>query len=90
MARETVSFSIQAEKLWKSFFPVPFCFMGMGIFRVWTETLYANSQVDFPALSFGILVSFFDAYALFDYLSAFILVLLAVFAKRIVPLYTHP
>lgn len=90
MARETVSFSIQAEKLWKSFFPVPFCFMGMGIFRVWTETLYANSQVDFPALSFGTLVSFFDAYALFDYLSAFILVLLAIFAKRIAPLYTHP
>lgn len=64
--------------------------MGMGIFRVWTETLYTNSQVSFPALSFEALGSFFDAYALFDYLSAFILVLLAIFAKKIAPLYAHP
>ena len=90
MAQEAVTFSARAEKIWKSFFPVPFCFMGMGIFRVWTETLYANSQISFPALSFGPLVSFFDAYALFDYLSAFILVLLAIFAKRIAPFYAHP
>lgn len=64
--------------------------MGMGIFRVWTETLYTNSQVSFPALSFEALGSFFDAYALFDYLSAFVLVLLAIFAKKIAPLYAHP
>lgn len=58
--------------------------MGMGIFRVWTETLYTNSQVSFPALSFEALGSFFD------YLSAFVLVLLAIFAKKIAPLYAHP
>lgn len=64
--------------------------MGMGIFRVWTETLYCNSQITFPALSFGPVASVFDAYALFDYSSAFVLVLLAVFAKRLAPLYSHP
>ena len=90
MGREATSLSAKAEKLWKSFFPVPFCFMGMGLFRVWTETLYANSQIAFPALSSGSLGPFLDAYALFDYLSAFILVILAVFAKRIAPLYAHP
>lgn len=90
MGREAASLSAKAEKLWKSFFPVPFCFMGMGLFRVWTETLYANSQIAFPALSSGSLGPFLDAYALFDYLSAFILVILAVFAKRIAPLYAHP
>lgn len=89
VADGVASFSTKAEKLWKSFFPVPFCFMGMGIFRVWTETLYSNTQITFPALSSGAMLQFLDAYALFDYLSAFILVLLAISAKKLAPLYTH-
>ncbi|MEG0757995.1 MAG: hypothetical protein RR505_06265, partial [Raoultibacter sp.] len=45
--------------------------------------------ITFPALSSGTVAPFLDAYAVFDYLSAFILVLLAISAKKIAPLYTH-
>lgn len=62
----TESLGARAEKAWKSFFPVPFCFMGMGIFRVWTETLYSNTQISFPTLTSGALAPYLDAYALFD------------------------
>lgn len=86
----TESLSARAEKAWRSFFRVPFCFMGMGIFRVWTETLYSNTQIGFPTLTSGALAPYLDAYALFDYVSAFILVLLAIFAKKIAPLYARP
>ncbi len=88
--RKPWSLGMTADKVWKSFYPVPFCFMGMGIFRVWTETLYANGQIGFPALEFSAPLPFFDAYALFDYLSVFVLILLAVFAKRLAPLYSRP
>ena len=27
---------------------MPFCFAGMGIFRAWTETVYANTSIVFP------------------------------------------
>lgn len=88
--KESWSLNATADKVWKSFYPVPFCFMGMGIFRVWTETLYANTQIGFPALELSAPLPFLDAYAMFDYLSVFVLILLAVFAKRLAPLYSRP
>ena len=90
MAAEGMSFSARAGQWWQRCFAVPFCFMGMGIFRVWTETLYTNAQISFPALNFAVGAPFFDAYALFDYLSAFILILLSIFSKQLAPLSSHP
>ena len=86
------AFATRAEAAWQRIFVVPFCFMGMGIFRVWTETLYANNQIGFPALSvpFALPVPFVDGYSFFDFVSAGVLVLLAVFARRLAPLYRHP
>lgn len=86
------AFATRAEAAWQRIFVVPFCFMGMGIFRVWTETLYANNQIGFPALSvpFALPVPFVDGYSFFDFVSAFVLVLLAVFARRLAPLCRHP
>lgn len=71
---------------------MPFCFMGMGIFRVWTETLYANTRVGFPALDHVVATPFasFDAYSVFDIIAALTLIVLALFARRIAPLYRHP
>ncbi|MEE8716508.1 MAG: helix-turn-helix transcriptional regulator [Coriobacteriales bacterium] len=86
----------RAERAWRRFLPVPFCFMGMGIFRVWTETLYANGQVHFPALGLPFAapasgpLSFVDGYTVFDMVTAVTLVLLALLARRIAPLYRHP
>jgi DNA-binding CsgD family transcriptional regulator len=87
-----IPFSVRAERIWSCVLPVPFCFMGMGIFRVWTESLYANAQIEFPAqtLFFSVAIPSFDAYSLFDYLSALILIVLALLSKRIAPLYRHP
>ncbi|MEC4176198.1 LuxR C-terminal-related transcriptional regulator [Adlercreutzia sp. R7] len=90
MTPEHMSLNTRAEQWWQRFFAVPFCFMGMGIFRVWTETLFVNAQVDFPALNFDASSFPFDAYASFDYLSSFILILLSIFSKRLAPLYSHP
>ena len=86
------SFSRAAERGWHRLLPVPFCYMGMGIFRVWTETLYANNQLQFPALvpPFSIPWLHIDGYAVFDFIAAAVLILLAVFARRIAPLYRHP
>lgn len=85
---QSESLSARAERLLGKLYPVPFCFMGMGIFRVWTETLYANAQIEFPSLAFNMLPPL-DGYAFFDYLSAAVLMLLALLAKKIAPLYTH-
>ena len=86
------SFAVWAERAWQRIIPVPFCFMGMGIFRVWTETLYANSQVNFPALvlPFSVPIAGADAYSLFDLVAALALTLLALGARRVAPLYRHP
>lgn len=82
-------FSVRAESVWRRWFLVPFCFMGMGIFRVWTETLYANNQIAFPALAipFDLPVPYVDGYSVFDFATALVLVLLAVFAHKLAPLY---
>ena len=31
------------------FIEMPFAFAGMGLFRVWTETVYSNGAIAFPA-----------------------------------------
>lgn len=84
------SFSKLAEGAWKRFLPVPFCFMGMGIFRVWTETLYANSVWTFPAQSLSLPLPTLDAYSIFDLTAALVLIALAACARWIAPLYKHP
>lgn len=71
------------------FLYVPFCFMGMGIFRVWTEVLYANSEFHFPAQVLPFSLPLVDAYSLFDIIAAVILVMLALCARRIAPFYRH-
>lgn len=83
---------MRAERAWNRMLPVPFCFMGMGIFRVWTETLYANNQLDFPALTppFDLPFSFLTGYSLFDLVAAVFLLGLALLARKIAPLYRHP
>lgn len=68
-----------------SFIEMPFAFSGMGVFRVWTETVYSNGSVVFPAQS----VSGFG-FAAFNVLAACVLILLAAFARKIAPLYGRP
>lgn len=70
--------------------PVPFCFMGMGIFRVWTETLYANHEWTFPAQTLNLPLPSFDAYSVFDITAAVILIVMALLSRWIAPLYKHP
>lgn len=85
-----------AERAWRRFLLVPFCFMGMGIFRVWTETLFTNAQVHFPALGLPFVLpatgplSYIDGYTAFDAATAVTLVLLALMARRVAPLYRRP
>lgn len=86
------SFSVRAQRAWKRIVFFPFCFMGMGIFRVWTETLYANDQMGFPALGFTLSIPFvpIDGYSLFDLVAACALIVFALLARHIAPLYRHP
>lgn len=61
---------------------VPFCFTGMGIFRVWTETIYSNGSLSFPAQA-----ETGCGFAVFNILAAAILLTLAFSARKIAPLY---
>lgn len=61
---------------------MPFCFTGMGIFRAWTETVYANGTIDFPAQATTGL-----GYTAFDITAATTLIIMALLSKRIAPLY---
>lgn len=70
------------ERPQRGFLEMPLCFTGMGIFRVWTETVYANSLISFPAQTatgFG--------YAAFNLIAAIALIAAALGARRISPLY---
>ncbi len=95
-AGEGASFSARAERAWRRFIPVPFCFMGMGLFRVWTETLYSSGAVSFPAMSVPLdlpqvaPLAALDAYAFFEIFTALALVALALLSRRVAPLYRHP
>lgn len=90
------SFAVRAERTWRRLIPVPFCFMGMGIFRVWTETLYTSGSVDFPAMrvpltfSGGSVLQALNGCSFFELFTAAALVLLALLARRLAPLYRHP
>lgn len=64
---------------------MPLAFTGMGLFRAWTETVYSNGSIAFPAqdeTGFG--------FAAFNMMAAVVLVVLAVSSRRIAPLYGKP
>lgn len=61
---------------------MPFCFTGMGMFRAWTETVYANGTIDFPAQTATGL-----GYTVFDIVAAITLIAMALLSRRIAPLY---
>ena len=60
--------------------PIPLCFTGMGVFRVWTETVYSNGSMQFPTQDFA-------AYDTFNIIAAAVLLILAFASRRIAPLY---
>ncbi len=90
------TFAAKADSAWRRLIPVPFCFMGMGIFRVWTETLYASGPIDFPAMrvplefSAGSILGILNGYSFFELFTAAALIVLAVLARKLAPLYRHP
>lgn len=59
---------------------IPICFTGMGIFRVWTETVYANGSLYFPSQDFA-------AYDVFNIIAAITLLSFAATSRWIAPLY---
>lgn len=68
-------------QLKEKFISMPFAFTGMGIFRVWTETVYSNGAVVFPAQETGY------GFAFFNLLAAAILLAMALLSKKIGTLY---
>ncbi|MDU6010928.1 MAG: helix-turn-helix transcriptional regulator [Slackia sp.] len=73
------------SRLREKLIAVPFAFMGMGIFRVWTETVYSNGRISFPSQE----GTGFD-FAAFSIVAAIILIVVALLSKRIVTLYDKP
>lgn len=65
------------DKVWEKIPPTPFCFMGMGIFRVWTGIVNDGLALPSPG---G------PTYLFFDLATAVILLILAALSRRIVPL----
>lgn len=61
---------------------MPFAFTGMGIFRVWTETVYANGSVVFPAQAFS-----GWGFTAFNLMAAAVLLIFAFLSRRIAPLW---
>lgn len=77
--------AIDGRGLKDRFIEMPLAFTGMGIFRVWTETVYSNGAIAFPAqeeTGFG--------FAAFNMIAALVLVALAASSRRIAPLYGKP
>jgi|GEM_PF-5519447 len=64
----------------KLFIEMPLCMSGMGIFRVWTEEIYSNNQVFFPAQQF-----WWTGFAAFNLISACLLFVYAFNAKHVTP-----
>lgn len=64
------------------FIEMPFAFTGMGIFRVWTETVYSNGTLSFPAQTETGL-----GFAAFNVVAAVVLLAMACAARRVAPLY---
>lgn len=73
---------IEKSKLRGRFIEMPFAFTGMGIFRAWTETVYSNGSISFPAQQ----DTGFD-FAIFNLLNAAVLLALALSSSKIAPLY---
>ncbi|WP_303202972.1 helix-turn-helix transcriptional regulator [Raoultibacter timonensis] len=69
------------DRIWDKIPPTPFCFLGMGIFRVWTGTV--NDSAAFPLVDFS-------AYGYFDIVTAVFLLCLAALSRWIVPLCRKP
>lgn len=63
---------------------MPLAFTGMGIFRVWTETVYSNGAIVFPAQA-----QTGCGFAVFNILAALVLIGFAAASRRIAPLYGH-
>lgn len=60
------------DRIWDKIPPTPFCFLGMGIFRVWTGTV--NDSAAFPLVDFS-------AYGYFDIVTAAFLLCLAALSR---------
>ena len=76
--RETAGRSVWKGRL----IEMPFAFTGMGLFRAWTETVYSNGAIAFPAqdeTGFG--------FAAFNMIAAAVLIALALASRRVAPLY---
>lgn len=67
------------EALWRRIPWVPFCFLGFGLFRVWTGVVYIDGVASFSCQSPS-------SYLVFDGFTALFLVVLALFAHRVSPL----
>ena len=70
------------DRLWAHIPSTPFCFMGLGLLRVWTGILYVDGPIAFPMQAHS-------AYFVFDMITAAVLLVLAVLSRRIAPLYRH-
>lgn len=61
---------------------IPFAFMGMGIFRAWTETVYSNGAISFPSQE-GTGCDF----ATFNFIATATLIACALYSKKMPTLY---
>lgn len=61
---------------------IPFTFMGMGIFRAWTETVYSNGAISFPSQE----GTGFD-FATFNFIATATLIACALYSKKMPTLY---
>lgn len=69
------------DRLWEKIPPIPFCFMGMGIFRVWTGIVNDGLALPSPVGT---------TYSFFDLATAVVLLVLAGLSRWIVPLRQRP
>lgn len=68
------------SRIFRNMPTIPLCFTGMGIFRVWTETVYSNGSIHFPTQNFA-------AYDVFNLVAALVLLTMALLSRWIAPLY---
>lgn len=71
-----------SERIWSRIPSTPFCFLGFGLFRAWTEINYINAPLDFP-------IQTGDSYLVFDAVTFVALVTLALFSGKLAPLSRH-
>lgn len=73
----------QLQRLFSKIPEIPLCFLGVGVYRVWTETVYTNTSIVFPAQEIG-------SFEMFNIVSIVCLLLLVLFSRRIAPLCKLP